>query len=62
MFFCPYNLSQWGPKQHWAPLTFIVWTKKKKKQNKPHRHFQNIFVSVSQKKESHKGLERHEDE
>ncbi len=24
--FCPYNESQWGPKQHWTTLTFIVWT------------------------------------
>ncbi len=25
--FFPYNESQWGPKQHLIPLTFIVWTK-----------------------------------
>lgn len=25
----PYNESQGEPKQHWIPLAFIVWTKKK---------------------------------
>lgn len=27
LFFHPYSGSQWGPKQHWTPLTFIEWTK-----------------------------------
>jgi len=25
--FCPYNESEWGPKQHWTPLTFIYGQK-----------------------------------
>lgn len=25
---CPFNKSQWGPKQYRTPLIFIVWTKR----------------------------------
>ncbi len=30
-YFCQYNESKWGPKQHLTTMTLIVWTKKKKK-------------------------------
>ncbi len=26
LFFCPYNETQWGPKQHWTSLSFIAWS------------------------------------
>jgi len=30
LFTRPYNESQCGSKQHWTPLIFIVWKKKKR--------------------------------
>ncbi len=26
LFFCPYNETQWGPKQHWNEMSFIAWS------------------------------------
>ncbi len=42
--------SQWGPKQHWTPVTFIKLKKRK---------YWDIFFCVAQKKERHTRLERH---
>ncbi len=45
--FCPYNKHQWGPKQHWMPLTW-QWMDKKNAEM-----FFRISSFLQQKKETH---------